>query len=94
MGLATATSGSSATLADRASVEAGARPADGQVGIAGERLQRLRELVEGRLIDELHRIAQRDAQSNCKDRNEHASLVTPEGGEEETGGVHGVKVKR
>ncbi len=43
-------------------VEPGTRPAHLEIGLAGKRLHALRELVHRRLVDELHRVAERDAE--------------------------------
>jgi hypothetical protein len=40
--------------------KAAARPADFEIGVAGQRLHALRKLVDGRGVDELHRVTERD----------------------------------
>ncbi len=72
-------------------VEARARADDLEVGGAGERLHRLRELVDRRLVDELHREAERDAERDRREREDEAPLALPERAGEERQGERGAR---
>ena len=64
-------------------VEACARAAQLEVGGAGERLHGVRELADRRLVDELHRVAERDAERDRGERERKAAPALPERAEEE-----------
>jgi hypothetical protein len=56
-------------------VKPAARAAHSQIGFAGERVERLREFVGGLVIDELHGVTERDAQSDGQYRDQQPALL-------------------
>ena len=70
-------------------VEAGARAADGQVGVTGQGLQGLGELAERRMIDQLHRVAERHTERNREHRHGKTAFALPQGSDQEESREHG-----
>ena len=58
--------------------KAATRPAHLEIGVAGERPHTLRQLVDRGRVDELHRVAERDAERDRKDRERDAHPVLRE----------------